>query len=145
MLSPANAPARRLRLVIRGAVQGVGFRPFAHRLASQLGLTGWINNTVQGLVIEVEGRRPALEKFCARLQDELPPRAAIHNLETVWLDPAGYTGFQILVSEVAGPHTAIIGIRSSCAVRILAPSFSAAWSMPTLRPAASSFALTTSA
>jgi hydrogenase maturation protein HypF len=126
MLSPANAPARRLRLVIRGAVQGVGFRPFAHRLASQLGLTGWINNTVQGLVIEVEGRRPALEKFCARLQDELPPRAAIHNLETVWLDPAGYTGFQILVSEVAGPHTAIItpdiATCGDCLREILDPS-----------------------
>ena len=108
MVPLVNSPARRLRLVIRGAVQGVGFRPFAHRLASQLGLAGWINNTVQGLVIEVEGRRPALDKFCTRLQEELPPRSSIHSLEMAWLDPVGYTGFQILVSEVAGPRTAVI-------------------------------------
>jgi hydrogenase maturation protein HypF len=89
-------------------VQGVGFRPFIHRLASQLILTGWINNTAQGLVIEVEGRRAALESFLFRLEDEMPPRCFLHSMESVWLDTVGYTGFEIRVSEDAGPRTAFI-------------------------------------
>ncbi len=105
---PPNTPTRRLRLTLRGAVQGVGFRPFIHRLASQLILTGWINNTAQGLVIEVEGRRAALEAFLFRLEDEMPPRCFVHSLETVWLDTVGYTGFEIRVSDDTGPRTAFI-------------------------------------
>jgi hypothetical protein len=42
----------RLKLVARGAVQGVGFRPFVHRLATTLKLTGWVNNSPQGVFIE---------------------------------------------------------------------------------------------
>ena len=42
----------RIRIVIRGAVQGVGFRPFVYRLASELKLKGWISNTSQGVFIE---------------------------------------------------------------------------------------------
>jgi hydrogenase maturation protein HypF len=45
---------RRARLAIRGAVQGVGFRPFVYRLATELGLAGWVNNSSQGVFVEVE-------------------------------------------------------------------------------------------
>src|SRR5438128_2011718 len=45
----------RLRLRVRGAVQGVGFRPFVYRLATELGLPGWVNNSSQGVLVEVEG------------------------------------------------------------------------------------------
>jgi hydrogenase maturation protein HypF len=37
----------RLRVVIRGAVQGVGFRPFAYRLAKEMRLRGWVSNSPQ--------------------------------------------------------------------------------------------------
>ena len=47
----------RLKLTFRGAVQGVGFRPFIFRLATELGLAGWVNNSPQGVFIEVEGPR----------------------------------------------------------------------------------------
>ena len=47
--------ARRLRIEIHGAVQGVGFRPFVYRLATELGLTGWVINDTRGVFIEVEG------------------------------------------------------------------------------------------
>ena len=42
----------RLHIVVRGAVQGVGFRPFVYKLAAELGLTGWVQNSVRGVVIE---------------------------------------------------------------------------------------------
>ena len=47
---------QRLYITIQGAVQGVGFRPFVYRLATELGLTGWVNNSAQGVLIEVEGK-----------------------------------------------------------------------------------------
>ena len=46
---------KRVRIAIRGAVQGVGFRPFVYRLATQLGLNGWVLNSTQGVTIEAEG------------------------------------------------------------------------------------------
>ena len=67
-LEVAEAPPMRLKLAVRGAVQGVGFRPFVFRLASELGLTGWVNNSSQGVFIEVEGSRPQLETFRLRLE-----------------------------------------------------------------------------
>lgn len=47
----------RLRFQIQGAVQGVGFRPFIYRLATDLNLVGWVKNSTKGLWIEVEGMR----------------------------------------------------------------------------------------
>jgi hydrogenase maturation protein HypF len=101
-------PASRLKIVLRGAVQGVGFRPFVHRLATELGLAGWVNNSSQGVFIEVEGPRAALEQFLARLQSDRPPRSFIHSLESWWLDAAGYAGFEIRPSEAGGDKTAVI-------------------------------------
>ena len=51
---------QRLKLTIGGAVQGVGFRPFIYRLATELGLVGWVNNSSIGVLLEVEGRREIL-------------------------------------------------------------------------------------
>ncbi|MGC2450639.1 MAG: acylphosphatase, partial [Candidatus Sulfotelmatobacter sp.] len=51
-----SKPARqRLRITLRGAVQGVGFRPFVYRLATEMSLPGWVLNSSSGLVVEVEG------------------------------------------------------------------------------------------
>ena len=98
----------RARVAARGAVQGVGFRPFVYRLATEIGLSGWVLNSSAGVFIEVEGERPAVEQFLARLTPERPPRAAIHSLESSWLDPAGYRGFEIRESAEAGPPTALV-------------------------------------
>ncbi len=72
--------ADRWRLTVRGIVQGVGFRPFVYRLAIELGLTGWVNNTVLGVVIEVEGDRDRLVQFQTRLEQEPPPQARIETI-----------------------------------------------------------------
>ena len=73
-----NAPTlshQRLKAVVRGAVQGVGFRPFVYRLATELGLAGWVKNSAQGVFIEVEGERGALDQFMLRFEKSKPPRA----------------------------------------------------------------------
>ena len=98
----------RLKLAVRGAVQGVGFRPFVFRLASELGLTGWVNNSSQGVFIEVEGSRPQLETFRLRLETERPPRSSIQSLEATWLEAVGHREFVIRPSEPGGPKTALV-------------------------------------
>jgi hydrogenase maturation protein HypF len=103
----ANA-ARRLRIRIRGAVQGVGFRPFIYRLAHELRLSGWVNNSPQGVTLEAEGAAPDLQKFLLRFEHEKPPRSSIQSLEASWLDPAGYSAFEIRPSETSGAKTTLV-------------------------------------
>ena len=102
------SPKFRLKIAVRGAVQGVGFRPFVFRLAEELKLTGWVNNSPQGVFIEVEGGRSALEKFLSRLADEKPPRSSIQSLESSWLDSFGYDQFEIRASETYGDKSALV-------------------------------------
>ncbi len=99
----------RLRIEIHGAVQGVGFRPFVYRLATELGLAGWVINDTQGVFIEVEGADPLLEAFLVRLSREAPPRAIVQSLDHEWLAPAGYyTRFEIRHSDQGGAKTALV-------------------------------------
>jgi hydrogenase maturation protein HypF len=98
----------RLKVTIRGAVQGVGFRPFVYRLATEMDLRGWVLNSSQGVFIEVEGERPVLEAFLLRLEREKPPRAIIQSLEFSFLDPIGYPDFLIRQSEETGEKTVLI-------------------------------------
>jgi hydrogenase maturation protein HypF len=98
----------RVRVAVRGAVQGVGFRPFVHRLATELGLAGWINNSPQGVLVEIEGGRPVLEQFLRRLPVEKPRMCSIQSLEPTWLDAAGYTNFEIRASDSRGDKIALV-------------------------------------
>ncbi len=109
-LAPIPVPgySLRLKVVVRGAVQGVGFRPFVFRLAEELDLAGWVNNSAQGVFLEVEGAKPVLERFLLRLEAEKPPRSFIQSLEVSWLDALGYTGFEISHSETGGCKTALV-------------------------------------
>jgi hydrogenase maturation protein HypF len=73
-----------LRLLCRGVVQGVGFRPWLHRLATELGLDGSLTNGVEGVSVELSGPRPMLECFLGRLARELPAPARLESLEPCW-------------------------------------------------------------
>ena len=99
---------KRLRMEIRGAVQGVGFRPFVYRLATGLGLSGWVLNDIRGVFLEVEGDLELLSAFRERILSEAPPRARIQGLNESWLDPIGYEGFQIRTSDAKGTKTVLI-------------------------------------
>ncbi|MFB3891740.1 MAG: carbamoyltransferase HypF [Phycisphaerae bacterium] len=73
----AETQIRRIRFRINGQVQGVGFRPFVYRLASEMALPGWVINDSRGVTMEVQGRAEDLKRFAGRLKAELPPLAQI--------------------------------------------------------------------
>jgi hydrogenase maturation protein HypF len=104
---PTSALVRRA-VTVRGAVQGVGYRPFVYRLATELGLTGWVLNGTQGLFVEVEGTPDGVDSFCRLLQLEAPPRAMVQGLKIEELPAVGYTNFSIRHSNGDGPPTTIV-------------------------------------
>jgi hydrogenase maturation protein HypF len=112
MASPhaLTTPAReRRRLSVRGIVQGVGFRPFVHRLATDLALDGEVRNDAAGVTIELEGPREALDRFEVRLAAEAPRLARIDTVQAAALPVrGGATGFAITASG-GGPVTTAIG------------------------------------
>lgn len=116
----------RVHIAIRGAVQGVGFRPYIYRLASDLRLAGWVANAPQGVFVEAEGEKDALDAFVLRIQREAPPLARIQSFEFSFLDPCGYTAFAIRESISGGEACALvlpdIAPCPECRAEILDPS-----------------------
>lgn len=86
-----------------GTVQGVGFRPFVFRLATDLALTGWVRNDGNGVTIEVEADHACLLRFLERLPREKPAAATIYATDHRFLPPVGFERFEIVASEAAGP------------------------------------------
>jgi hydrogenase maturation protein HypF len=105
-----TATAERIEVAIEGSVQGVGFRPFIYRLAADFGLSGWVTNTPDGVLLEAEGESASLLAFLVRIQDDKPAHAAIRTLRTRPLPPheKPSEGFQILPSASRGAPTAEI-------------------------------------
>ncbi|MEA5449132.1 carbamoyltransferase HypF [Leptolyngbya sp. CCNP1308] len=93
---------QRICLTVQGTVQGVGFRPFVYQLAIAMGLRGGVKNTPQGALIDLEGSESALKQFLRRLQQEIPPPAAIQTLTQQSLALQGFDRFQIWPSDRAG-------------------------------------------
>jgi hydrogenase maturation protein HypF len=98
----------RLRLEVRGSVQGVGFRPFVYRLAVELGLVGSVSNSPCGATIEIEGEREHLDDFHKRLRVEKPPVCDITQIVATPLPPLGNARFLICSSRQEGSKTAVI-------------------------------------
>ncbi len=98
----------RLRLGIRGTVQGVGFRPFIYRLANDLDLNGWVRNSLGGVQIELEGDKNRLRQFLDRIVAEQPPLAHIDDIKADNLTPVGYSGFSVRESDRNGETDAVI-------------------------------------
>ena len=102
------ADPHRVRLEIRGAVQGVGFRPFVFRLARELGLTGWVSNSPSGVLMEVEGTPGAVSLLRDRIMSDKPALAFIDNIQVSFLDPLNCMDFEIRPSSDNEQHTALI-------------------------------------
>ena len=108
-MSMAQAPVEheRLRVRVRGAVQGVGFRPFVHGLAARFGLSGFVLNDSDGVLAEIEGA-PA-DGFLAALWLEPPPLACVDAVEVTPMPADGQRGFTIRPSITAGAGRTRIG------------------------------------
>ena len=89
----------RLRVRCRGAVQGVGFRPTVHRIATELGLVGVVRNDPEGATAEVEGPSSTTASFVDRLQAELPPLARLDEIEIEEIELLGETSFRVTETE----------------------------------------------
>ena len=90
-----NKQILRMELKIKGSVQGVGFRPFIFNLAKNLRLTGWVNNSTEGILIEIEGKKENLQTFITQLKEEKPQQSVIRSIEKSYLSPLGSSGFEI--------------------------------------------------
>ncbi|MEV6348798.1 carbamoyltransferase HypF [Actinoplanes sp. NPDC051851] len=93
----------RIRYSVAGLVQGVGFRPFAYTTAAELGLTGAVENTPEGVVVEVEGDAGAVHEYGRRLRESPPPLAVVTAVIEQEVPPAGGTGFSIAATSDGGP------------------------------------------
>lgn len=116
----------RYRLKITGTVQGVGFRPFVYRLATAWHLTGWINNTSEGVLIEVEGSPGRLDKFMEQLQTDKPPISHIDRIERHNIAPNNDDSFKIVFSENGKNKSVVIlpdlAVCPDCLREMLDPS-----------------------
>ena len=88
----------RVRVRITGTVQGVGFRPFVYRRAVLLGLSGWVGNDGQGVLLEAEGEAGAVTALLADLRSDAPPLATIEGIDVTDAVPDGEPGFRIAAS-----------------------------------------------
>jgi hydrogenase maturation protein HypF len=103
-----GTPTQRLRLHVRGVVQGVGFRPFVHRLATELQLTGFVGNDALAVFAEVQGSPAALGEFERRLVTDRPPLATITEVRTEPAATLAEDSFVITASGAGtGPRTLV--------------------------------------
>lgn len=111
--APADmATNARLRMRVRGAVQGVGFRPFVHGLARKFALAGFVRNDAQGVLLEVEGAH--IEEFIDALRREPPPLARIDHIDLETISPKLESGFSIDPSRNGKTQTRIVPDAAVC-------------------------------
>jgi hydrogenase maturation protein HypF len=103
---------QRQKIIVKGVVQGVGFRPFVYNLAKSLNLKGYVNNSSKGVTIEIEG--DGSSAFIERLPKEAPPLSQIVSIDVSQLPYHGYQDFSILESQDEGSFTLISADVSVC-------------------------------
>jgi hydrogenase maturation protein HypF len=106
---------RRKHILVRGVVQGVGFRPFVYKVATSLGLVGYVFNSSSGVTIEIEGRGASLDGFLQTLKDDPPKLAEIKEITVSDIEVQGDAGFSILGSrEEAGAFALVPPDAGTC-------------------------------
>ncbi|MGO9925854.1 MAG: carbamoyltransferase HypF [Mycobacterium sp.] len=129
--APRYTPVRR-HFTVTGVVQGVGFRPFVHRIASELDLSGFVGNDSGAVFAEVQGERARVDEFGRRLRAEAPPLARISAVSAVDIPLDGAatkTGagreFRIVASRtITGAKTPIppdIAVCDDCVAELFDP------------------------
>jgi hydrogenase maturation protein HypF len=124
--APSAPPRRRVRVRVTGTVQGVGFRPYVFRLATELELGGYVLNDELGVLLEVEGAPGRVDDFLARLSDDAPPLAAVEELATEDAPATGDRQFRIVESERSGDPEALVSpdaaTCSECLAELMDPA-----------------------
>ncbi|MBI3753043.1 MAG: carbamoyltransferase HypF [Deltaproteobacteria bacterium] len=117
---------RRMRIAINGVVQGVGFRPFIYRRAKAKGLTGFVKNTAEGLMIEVQGQGDSLMEFVNSLHENHPPLASISDIKTDEIPIKDDMDFVIQESKDADSKAPVISpdfsVCGDCLKELFTPS-----------------------
>ena len=102
------AYVERRRFTVTGVVQGVGFRPFVHRLATELELTGFVGNDARAVFAEVQGPHDTVEEFAKRLAEDAPPLALITGIRTEAMKDQPDDGFRIVPSTSGKGHRTLV-------------------------------------
>jgi hydrogenase maturation protein HypF len=117
---------QRRRIFVRGIVQGVGFRPFLYGLAAKNGLTGFVANRSDGVSVEVQGAKSALQSFLHSLRTEAPPLAMIDEIRVEEIKPFAESEFRIVESvgeaNRSTPISPDIGTCEDCLRELSDPS-----------------------
>jgi hydrogenase maturation protein HypF len=120
----------RRHFTVTGVVQGVGFRPFVHRIASDLGLAGFVGNDSGAVFLEVQGERAGVDEFGRRLRVEAPPLArintvSVHDIAAMPVDSTYGPEFRIVASRTStGAKTPIppdIAVCDDCVAELFDP------------------------
>ncbi|MGO9342384.1 MAG: carbamoyltransferase HypF, partial [Acidimicrobiales bacterium] len=121
--APDDQVRRRIR--VTGVVQGVGFRPFVLRLATELELAGHVGNDSEGVFMEVEGCASSVIRFELRVIEEAPPLARIYQIDATEIEPVGDQVFTIETSRMSGrPRTFVspdIAVCDECLAEMFDP------------------------
>ncbi|NNG05234.1 MAG: carbamoyltransferase HypF, partial [Inquilinus sp.] len=104
-----------MELVVQGTVQGVGFRPFVHRLATTECLSGWVRNAADGVHIGIFGTAASIARFQDRLASETPPLARIDGIREGPLSGDPPDCFRIIASAPGDARTAVTADAAMCA------------------------------
>jgi hydrogenase maturation protein HypF len=111
----------RVRVRVRGTVQGVGFRPFVYRHAVALGLAGFVRNDSEGVLIEAQGLETAVDELCRVLEECAPPLARVDAVEATTIPPlAASDGFEIVQSKDVGAPAVPVSFDSATCDECLA-------------------------
>jgi hydrogenase maturation protein HypF len=118
---------KRQRIQVTGRVQGVGFRPFAYRLAAQFGLSGFVFNDTRGVTIEIQGLDQRLVQFCSALNSTAgsPPLMKIRSCIAVEIPViVGESKFKIRQSDSSGTALSQVTVDSATCPDCLRELFS---------------------
>ncbi len=101
---------KRYKYLIKGQVQGVGFRPFIYKKALKFALVGFVKNDINGVELEIQGEQEDIELFEESLSSKLPPLARIDYIQKTEIKPLCQNGFEIIESskESSSSKTALI-------------------------------------
>jgi hydrogenase maturation protein HypF len=124
-LHPVQVLTQRLRITVRGVVQGVGFRPHVYACARRCGVTGFVGNEAGGVFLEVEGSAEVLQRFQQQLRADAPPLAFIEALTVTEIAPRGSATFCIVASDdTTAAHTLVapdISLCEDCVCEVFDP------------------------